>query len=116
MIAYQEYNTKSPLNGLAAKWAAPKTASCCPWTRGAPIAPPAGGPAHKTEPASLPQPSPAAQKIPPAVETLPQAQPQRRAWRRRRSLGTEDRHFLNPIPKLVSWIDSDQSFFPLNIC
>jgi hypothetical protein len=22
MIAYQEYNTKSPLNGLAAKWAA----------------------------------------------------------------------------------------------
>jgi len=22
MIAYQEYNTRSPLNGLAAKWAA----------------------------------------------------------------------------------------------
>jgi ubiquitin-protein ligase len=26
MIAYQEYNTKSPLNGLAAKWAAQNTA------------------------------------------------------------------------------------------
>jgi ubiquitin-protein ligase len=26
MIAYQEYNTKSPLNGLAAKWAAEHTA------------------------------------------------------------------------------------------
>src|SRR5439155_9839444 len=25
MIAYQEYNTKSPLNGLAAKWAAEHT-------------------------------------------------------------------------------------------
>jgi ubiquitin-protein ligase len=25
MIAYQEYNTKSPLNGLAAKWAAQNT-------------------------------------------------------------------------------------------
>jgi hypothetical protein len=25
MIAYQEYNTKSPLNGLAAKWAAENT-------------------------------------------------------------------------------------------
>src|SRR5580658_4955573 len=27
MIAYQEYNTRSPLNGLAAKWAAENTAS-----------------------------------------------------------------------------------------
>ena len=28
MIAYQEYNTKSPLNGLAAKWAA-QNPTCC---------------------------------------------------------------------------------------
>ncbi|HTF68282.1 MAG TPA: ubiquitin-conjugating enzyme E2, partial [Edaphobacter sp.] len=28
MIAYQEYNTRSPLNGLAAKWGQ-KTAICC---------------------------------------------------------------------------------------
>jgi ubiquitin-protein ligase len=41
MIAYQEYNTKSPLNGLAAKWAA-QNASLLPVdTRG--IAPPSQG-------------------------------------------------------------------------
>jgi ubiquitin-protein ligase len=40
MIAYQEYNTKSPLNGLAAKWAA-QNASLLPIdTRN--IAPPSG--------------------------------------------------------------------------
>jgi ubiquitin-protein ligase len=48
MIAYQEYNTKSPLNGLAAKWAA-QNASLLPIdTRN--IAPPSGA----TEPASVP--------------------------------------------------------------
>jgi ubiquitin-protein ligase len=48
MIAYQEYNTKSPLNGLAAKWAA-QNASLLPIdTRN--IAPPSGAP----EPASVP--------------------------------------------------------------
>ena len=38
MIAYQEYNTKSPLNGLAAKWAA-QNAHLLP-IDGRPIAPP----------------------------------------------------------------------------
>jgi ubiquitin-protein ligase len=48
MIAYQEYNTKSPLNGLAAKWAA-QNASLLPIdTRN--IAPPSGA----AEEASLP--------------------------------------------------------------
>src|SRR5712672_1293879 len=72
MIAYQEYNTKSPLNGLAAKWAE-QHAQLFP-VDARPIAPPLED-QPQTEPASLPQPSPAAQKIPPAVETLPQAQP-----------------------------------------
>src|SRR6267142_860785 len=72
MIAYQEYNTKSPLNGLAAKWAAQNSQLLPVDPR--PIAPPLED-QPQTEPASLPQPSPAAQKIPPAVETLPQAQP-----------------------------------------
>jgi ubiquitin-protein ligase len=40
MIAYQEYNTKSPLNGLAAKWAA-QNASLLPIDTRA-IAPPSG--------------------------------------------------------------------------
>ncbi len=39
MIAYQEYNTKSPLNGLAAKWAAEHTSLLPVDPR--PIAPPA---------------------------------------------------------------------------
>jgi ubiquitin-protein ligase len=48
MIAYQEYNTKSPLNGLAAKWAA-QNASLLPIdTRN--IAPPSGA----AEEASVP--------------------------------------------------------------
>jgi len=38
MIAYQEYNTKSPLNGLAAKWAAQNTHLLPIDTR--PVAPP----------------------------------------------------------------------------
>src|ERR1700690_2700563 len=40
MIAYQEYNTKSPLNGLAAKWAA-QNANLLPVDR-RPVAPPWG--------------------------------------------------------------------------
>jgi len=40
MIAYQEYNTKSPLNGLAAKWAAQNTHLLPVDTR--PVAPPLG--------------------------------------------------------------------------
>jgi ubiquitin-protein ligase len=41
MIAYQEYNTKSPLNGLAAKWAA-QNAHLLP-IDSRPVAPPLGG-------------------------------------------------------------------------
>ena len=41
MIAYQEYNTKSPLNGLAAKWAA-QNAQLLPIDSRS-ISPPAGG-------------------------------------------------------------------------
>ncbi len=46
MIAYQEYNTKSPLNGLAAKWAA-QNSSLLP-VDPRPVAPPLG---HGAEPA-----------------------------------------------------------------
>src|SRR5258707_13763961 len=46
MISYQEYNTKSPLNGLAAKWAA-QNSSLLP-VDPRPIAPPLG---HGAEPA-----------------------------------------------------------------
>jgi len=45
MIAYQEYNTKSPLNGLAAKWAAQNTSLLPVDPR--PVAPPLG---HGEEP------------------------------------------------------------------
>jgi hypothetical protein len=40
MISYQEYNTKSPLNGLAAKWAAQNSQLLPVDPR--PIAPPLG--------------------------------------------------------------------------
>jgi len=43
MIAYQEYNTRSPLNGLAAKWAA-QNAQLLPIDSRS-IAPPMQGPA-----------------------------------------------------------------------
>ncbi|MDP9340317.1 MAG: ubiquitin-conjugating enzyme E2 [Acidobacteriota bacterium] len=46
MIAYQEYNTKSPLNGLAAKWAAQHTELL-------PIDPRTIAPPKKTPPASV---------------------------------------------------------------
>src|SRR6476620_8204002 len=72
MISYQEYNTKSPLNGLAAKCAAQKRQLLPVDPR--PIAPPLAD-QPQDEPASLPLPAPAAQGIPPAVEAAPQAQP-----------------------------------------
>ncbi len=57
MIAYQEHNTKSPLNGLAAKWAA-QHASLLP-VDAREIAPPSkdAGPEPPPQPASEPQPS-----------------------------------------------------------
>lgn len=75
MIAYQEYNTKSPLNGLAAKWAAqnPHLLPVDP----RPVAPPldelAASAAASAEPASPPAVAPSS---PPAGATpLAQAEP-----------------------------------------
>ena len=50
MISYQEYNTKSPLNGLAAKWAAQNTGLLPIDTRS--IAPPSSGSEKNEAPAS----------------------------------------------------------------
>src|SRR5437870_4762019 len=47
MIAYQEYNTKSPLNGLAARWAA-ENATLLPVDRGE-VAPPLTQPTNELE-------------------------------------------------------------------
>jgi ubiquitin-protein ligase len=52
MISYQEYNTKSPLNGLAAKWAAQNTHLLPVDSR--PIAPPLEGTAPSAAPAPQP--------------------------------------------------------------
>jgi hypothetical protein len=69
MIAYQEYNTKSPLNGLAAKWAAqnPHLLPVDPRN----IAPPSAGNGEKAvaaaasqQSASLPTALPAAPPAP----------------------------------------------------
>jgi ubiquitin-protein ligase len=65
MIAYQEYNTKSPLNGLAAKWAA-QNSSLLP-VDPRPVAPPLGF----TELSSVPEPAGAAAQ--PPVEGDPAA-------------------------------------------
>ena len=61
MIAYQEYNTKSPLNGLAAKWAAQNThlLPVDPRPIAPPLegqAPPAGAPLSEPAPPVPPQP------------------------------------------------------------
>jgi ubiquitin-protein ligase len=55
MIAYQEYNTRSPLNGLAARWAAEHPQLLPLDSR--PIAPPVGSPAEEPEaaPATPPE-------------------------------------------------------------
>src|SRR5215472_1832730 len=59
MISYQEYNTKSPLNGLAAKWAA-QNAHLLP-VDPQPVAPPLEGApqVNVVSPAPLPAPTPA---------------------------------------------------------
>jgi ubiquitin-protein ligase len=54
MIAYQEYNTKSPLNGLAAKWAAQNTHLLPVDAR--PVAPPLSGVEGRSAPAVEPSP------------------------------------------------------------
>lgn len=61
MIAYQEYNTRSPLNGLAAKWAA-EHASLLP-VDSRPIAPPfasESSEAPSSSPTPVPPPAPVA--------------------------------------------------------
>jgi ubiquitin-protein ligase len=71
MISYQEYNTKSPLNGLAAKWAA-QNAQLLPVDSRA-IAPPLEGQPAETAEAKAPPPE---QQAPPlAAEAMPPAQP-----------------------------------------
>jgi ubiquitin-protein ligase len=76
MIAYQEYNTKSPLNGLAAKWAA-QNASLLPIdTRN--IAPPSGAAEEAGARGDAPQVSPA--------ENAPAA-PSGDPWSQKISLG-----------------------------
>src|SRR5690242_3560877 len=70
MISYQEYNTKSPLNGLAAKWAA-QNGQLLP-VDSRPIAPPLGQPAAAG--ATPPPPVPEAnsqQAVPPAQVSPP---------------------------------------------
>src|SRR5262245_43942752 len=69
MISYQEYNTKSPLNGLAAKWAAQNTRLLPVDPR--PIAPPLDHPGGQpaTAPAAAAAPAitaPAAKPSPPS--------------------------------------------------
>lgn len=59
MIAYQEYNTKSPLNGLAAKWAA-QNANLLP-VDSHPVAPPLEGEPQATMVAPPPPPIAATQ-------------------------------------------------------
>jgi ubiquitin-protein ligase len=72
MISYQEYNTKSPLNGLAAKWAA-QNAQLLPVDPRA-IAPPLEGQPAETAEATAPPP-PEQQAPPLAAEAMPPAQP-----------------------------------------
>jgi ubiquitin-protein ligase len=70
MISYQEYNTKSPLNGLAAKWAA-QNSHLLPVDPRA-IAPPLAGAAAEA-PASTPPPPVAAIAAQPMEQTPPSA-------------------------------------------
>ena len=72
MIAYQEYNTKSPLNGLAAKWAAQNSHLLPVDPR--PIAPPLDQPAVEILPVPAPAPlatAAAAASAAPAAPSTP---------------------------------------------
>lgn len=69
MIAYQEYNTKSPLNGLAAKWAAQHPGLLPIDARN--IAPPTDG-AQPASPAEPPAQEPSSEVSPPADSPKPQ--------------------------------------------
>lgn len=69
MIAYQEYNVKSPLNGIAARWAAENTHLLPIDPR--PIAPPLPG----TEPEPEMQPEPEMRPAPAVPQTEPAPEP-----------------------------------------
>src|SRR3984893_18460654 len=71
MIAYQEYNTKSPLSGLAAKWAAQNTNLLPIDPRS--VAPPSESAIEATAPASLP----AQNQLRPITNQSAQAEPGR---------------------------------------
>jgi ubiquitin-protein ligase len=73
MITYQEYNTKSPLNGLAAKWAAQNSSLLPIDSRN--VSPPAARPAapvSASEPAAVAPASSASVDASPAATPAPQ--------------------------------------------
>jgi ubiquitin-protein ligase len=74
MISYQEYNTKSPLNGLAAKWAA-QNASLLP-VDPRPIAPPLEQPVEESSLPTVSLPQAAAAPIPQPLSDTATAAPQ----------------------------------------
>jgi ubiquitin-protein ligase len=73
MITYQEYNTKSPLNGLAAKWAA-QNASLLP-IDSRNVSPPAAQPANAASAAQLDG-AGTASSIPTAAAEIPAPPPE----------------------------------------
>ena len=80
MIAYQEYNTKSPLNGIAARWAAQNThllpvdsRAVAPPLDGAP--PEAAPPPPNTQPVVEAAPQPASPASAPPAMNSPEADP-----------------------------------------
>ena len=73
MITYQEYNTKSPLNGLAAKWAA-QNASLLP-IDARNVSPPAAQPAKAASAAQLDGAGPAS-PVPTAAAEIPTPSPE----------------------------------------
>jgi hypothetical protein len=74
MISYQEYNTKSPLNGLAAKWAAQNSGLLPVDPR--PIAPPLDQPVQEPSLPTSPIAQSTAASIPQAVPDASSAAPQ----------------------------------------
>lgn len=73
MISYQEYNTKSPLNGLAAKWAAQNTHLLPIDSR--PIAPPLEQPVAESATPAQQQPASMVQEASPVAPAMPVAAP-----------------------------------------
>jgi ubiquitin-protein ligase len=89
MITYQEYNTKSPLNGLAAKWAAQNSSLLPIDSRN--VSPPAARPAaavSASEPVAVALASPASVDTSPAAAPAPEepAVPPQDPWTEKISL------------------------------